>query len=346
MAFTCRVSENGRPVPFRRPAAPLGAEFAKQIRRGIARDECRVINDPGEPREADLIGHYLNDIGRYALLTKEDEVRLAQKTEAGREARAELASLRIGRSARERELRRKAAEGDAAFEAFVNGNLRLVVSIARKFRRGEVPLLDLVQEGNLGLMRAVEKFDWRRGFKFSTYATWWIRQSISRSMIEDSRTVRLPSDAHRLLMQIGMARAQLEIRLDHRATVTDLARELKVREERIIEVMRHTSPPLSLSEPLGHDGDIEVGDLVEDQRCVSPLDAAARAVLPLEVAKLLALLDDREREVVRLRFGLDRGEPRTLAEVGVIFDLTCERIRQIEAKAMSKLRHPSRADLR
>ena len=304
-----------------------------------------MINDHGEPREVDLVGHYLNDIGRYALLTKEDEIRLAQRTEAGREARVELASLQNGQSSRAQELRRKSAEGDAAFEAFVNGNLRLVVSIARKFRRGEVPLLDLVQEGNLGLMRAVEKFDWRKGFKFSTYATWWIRHSISHSIVEDGRTVRLPSDAHNLLVQIGTARARLEVRLDHRPTVADLASELKVREERIVEVMRHSSPPLSLSEPTGHHGDIEVGDLVQDQRSVSPLDAAVRSVLPQEVAKMLAPLDDREREVVRLRFGLDRGEPRTLAEVGVVFALTCERIRQIEAEAMSKLRHPSRADL-
>jgi RNA polymerase primary sigma factor len=164
-------------------------------------------------------------------------------------------------------------------------------------------------------------------------------------MIEDSRRVRLPSDEHNLLMQIGVARARLEVRLDHRPTVADLASEFKVREVRFIEVMRHTSPPVSLSEPLAHDADMEVGDLVEDQRFVSPLDAAAEAALPQEVAKMLAPLDDREREVVRLRFGLDRGKPRTLAEVGVIFDLTCERNRQIEAKAMSKLRHASRADL-
>ena len=289
----------------------------------------------------DLVRLYLSDVGRHALLSKDDEVRLAQAAEGGREARSELATRTDLPSARKRQLRRLAAEGDAAVETFVNGNLRLVVSIAKKYRGANMPLLDLVQEGNLGLMHAVEKFDWRKGFKFSTYATWWIRQAISRGIVEGSRTIRLPINATDRLTQIAHARTRLEAQHGRRPTTAELAADLEISEARIVEVLRHATEPLSLSEPLGHDRDSEVGELVEDEGAISPCDAAATALLPVEVAKLLAGLDDREREILQLRFGLDRGEPRTLNEVGVFFGLTRERIRQIEARAMSKLRHPS-----
>ena len=291
--------------------------------------------------EEDLVRLYLTDIGRYALLTKDDEARLAQATEAGREARGELAGAKGITPSRQRELRRLIRDGDEATETFVKANLRLVVSIAKKYQAAELPLLDLVQEGNLGLIHAVEKFDWRKGFKFSTYATWWIRQAITRGIANSGRTVRLPVHAGDLLTRVNKARGRLEGQLGRRPTVAELAADLELEEGRVTEILRHAGEPLSLSEPLREDGDAELGDMVEDRGAVSPFDAAAVALLCDEVNQMLVALDEREREILRLRFGLDRGEPRTLDEVGKHFSLTRERIRQIEARAMSKLRHPS-----
>ncbi len=291
--------------------------------------------------DEDLVRLYLSDIGRHRLLTKEDEARLAQAAEAGREAHAELAAGGKVSPARIRELRRVEQAGVIAVETFVNGNLRLVVSIAKRYQGADLSLLDLIQEGNLGLIHAVEKFDWRKGFKFSTYATWWIRQAITRGIANGGRTIRLPVHAGDLLSQAAKARVRLELKLGRRPSVSELAADLDVNAERIVEILRHASTPASLSEPLLHDGDAELGDLVEDLGAISPADAAAAALLPGQVAKMMGSLDDREREIIRLRFGLDRGEPRTLEEVGVRFGLTRERIRQIEARAMSKLRHPT-----
>ncbi len=291
--------------------------------------------------EEDLVRLYLDDIGRHQLLTRDDEVALAQSAEAGREAREQLATDPDVTPARKRELRRIAKRGDDAAHTFVTSNLRLVVSIAKKYQASGVPLLDLVQEGNLGLIHAVEKFDWRKGFKFSTYATWWIRQSITRGIANGGRTIRLPVHAGDLLQQVAKARGRLESQLGRRPTIPELAADLDVPADRIAEIMRHAATPVSLSDPLRHDSDAVVGDLVEDQRATSPFDAAAAALAPGHVAKLLVSLDDREREILELRFGLDCGEPRTLEQVGVHFGLTRERIRQIEARAMSKLRHPT-----
>jgi RNA polymerase sigma factor (sigma-70 family) len=300
-----------------------------------------LTNNRVPSSDEDLVHLYLKDIGRHALLSKDEEVKLAQAAEVGRAARSELATHTDLSSTRKRQLRLVVEAGDAAIEAFVNGNLRLVVSIAKNYQAANVPLLDLVQDGNLGLMRAVEKFDWRKGFKFSTYATWWIRQAISRGIVDESRTIRLPMNAADLLKQMAQAWTRLETKHGQRPTTAQLAIELEVSEDRIAEVLRHVSAPQSLSEPLSHDSDVVIGDRVEVEQAVSPSDSALIALLPFEVAKLLAGLDDREREILRLRFGLDRGEPRTLEEVGVFFGLTRERIRQIEARAMSKLRHPT-----
>jgi RNA polymerase sigma factor (sigma-70 family) len=297
--------------------------------------------------DEDLVGLYLRDIGRHRLLTKQDEVRLAQAVEAGREARAELAAGGELGPDRIRELRRIAEAGDAAVETFVTANLRLVVSIAKRYQGAEVPLLDLVQEGNLGLIQAVERFDWRKGFKFSTYATWWIRQGITRGILNSGRTIRLPLHAAELLNRVVKARVRLEATLGRRPGISDLAADLQVSTHRIVEILRHAATPASLSESLLPGSDAELGDLVEDLEAVSPPEAAAAALLPEQVAKMLVGLDDREREIIRLRFGLDRGEPRTLRELGVCFGVTRERIRQIEAGAMSKLRKPqAHRDLR
>jgi RNA polymerase sigma factor (sigma-70 family) len=291
--------------------------------------------------EEDLVRLYLNDIGKHPLLTKDDEARLAEQIDLGRRARRELADTRNLSPARQRELRRLIRAGDDATDTFVKANLRLVVSIAKKYQASELPLLDLVQDGNLGLMHAVEKFDSHKGFKFSTYATWWIRQAITRGIANTGRTVRLPVHAGDLLKQVTSARGRLEGQLGRRPTVAELAASLAVSEERVVDILRHASEPVSLSEPLGDDSGTEFGDLVADQSAVSPFDAAALAMLRDEVSRLLVGLDDRERQILRLRFGLDRGEPRTLDEVGEVFKLTRERIRQIEARAMSKLRHPA-----
>jgi RNA polymerase sigma factor (sigma-70 family) len=300
-----------------------------------------VLNKRAVQPDEDLVRLYLNDVGKYALLTKSDEVRLAQTVEAGRDARAELSGSEELTPSRQRELRRLVRHGEEATETFVKANLRLVVSIAKRYQAAELPLLDLVQEGNLGLIHAVEKFDWRKGFKFSTYATWWIRQAITRGIANSGRTVRLPVHAGDLLNRVAKARGRLEGKLGRRPTMAELARDLDLDEHKVVEIIRYVAEPMSLSEPLRADSDAELGDLVEDRSAVSPFDAAAASLLAGEVAKLLVVLDDRERAILRLRFGLDRGEPRTLDEVGAHFNLTRERIRQIEARAMSKLRHPT-----
>jgi len=295
-----------------------------------------------EREEEDLVRLYLTDIGQYPLLTKDDEVRLAQAIEAGTEARAKLAEKGKDLTpARRREQHRFVKIGEDAQQTFIRSNLRLVVSIAKKYKASGLPLLDLIQEGNLGLMHAVEKFDWRKGFKFSTYATWWIRQAMTRGISNTGRTIRLPVHASDTLTRLRKAQSYLELKLGRSATLAELGHEVEMSEEKLIEAFRYRAEPLSLSESLQEDGDAELGDMVEDRSAESPFDAAARSLLPYEIERLFGLLNAREREILRLRFGLDRGEPRTLEEVGVHFNLTRERIRQIEACAMSKLRHPS-----
>jgi RNA polymerase sigma factor (sigma-70 family) len=294
-----------------------------------------------ERDEEDLVRLYLTDIGQYPLLTKDDEVRLAQAIESRWEAEEELKVKKGLTPTRRRELNRAVRDGERAQRTFVQSNLRLVVSIAKKYQASGLPLLDLIQEGNLGLMHAVEKFDWRKGFKFSTYATWWIRQAITRGIANTGRTIRLPVHAGDTLARVQKAQARLELKLGRPATLSELGAEVELPEDKLIEALRFRAEPLSLSEPLREDGDAELGDVVEDRSAESPFEMAATALLPVEINRLLAPLDEREREILRLRFGLDRGEPRTLEEVGEHFNLTRERIRQIEARAMSKLRHPS-----
>jgi RNA polymerase primary sigma factor len=291
----------------------------------------------------DNVKLYLSEIGSYALLNKGDEVRLAQAIEAGREAagRLEGATRRTPRAKRN-EWRRLVFEGNEAHEAFVRANLRLVVSIARRYQTAGLSLLDLVQDGNLGLIHAVEKFEWRKGFKFSTYATWWIRQAINRGIANAGRTIRLPVNATEKLMRIRQAQAALAVRLGRTPTLDEVASESMLSRTELVEAMEWRFEPLSLSAPLSEDSDSSLGDIVlADPNAVAPFDHAMSSVLSDEVGRLLEPLDDRETAVLRLRFGLDHGEPRTLEEIGERFHLTRERIRQIEAKAMSKLRHPS-----
>ncbi len=275
-----------------------------------------MAKDRVERDEEDLVRLYLTDIGQYPLLTKDDEVRLAQAIERGTAGRAEMDAATTLTPARKRELRRTVKEGEDAERTFVQSNLRLVVSIAKKYQASGLPLLDLIQEGNLGLMHAVEKFDWRKGFKFSTYATWWIRQAITRGIANTGRTIRLPVHAGDTLARLQKARARLELKYGRPATLAELALEVEMPEDKVTEALRFAAEPLSLSEPLREDGDAELGDVVEDRSAESPFEVAATSLLPEEISRLLSPLDEREREILKLRFGLDRGEPRTLEEVG------------------------------
>ena len=294
-----------------------------------------------ERDEEDLVRLYLTDIGQYPLLTKDDEIQLAQEIEEGELARAALLAAKTLTPTKKRELRRVVRTGERAQQRFVQSNLRLVVSIAKKYQASGLPLLDLIQEGNLGLIHAVEKFDWRKGFKFSTYATWWIRQAIQRGIANSARVIRLPVHAGDMLTALLKMRAQLEGTLGRMPTLAELAAEAELPLEKVVEVLRYAVDTVSLDEPVRDDGDAELGDFVQDRNAVAPFDHAATSLLPGEVAKVLAVLDDRERTILTLRFGLDRGGERTLEEVAEHFGLTRERIRQIEARAMSKLRHPS-----
>jgi RNA polymerase sigma factor (sigma-70 family) len=292
--------------------------------------------------DEDLVRLYLTDIGRHALLSKDDEVRLARQIEEASRAKVVLAERGTTISPNERRtLRRRVRRGAEAYDAFVLANLRLVVSIAKKYQASGLPLLDLIQDGNLGLIHAVEKFDWRKGFKFSTYATWWIRQAISRGISNTARTIRLPVHVDDRLAQLQRMRGELAAKFGRPATRGELAEALGIPEAKVADVMLFSVGPLSLSEPLGEDAATELGDLVEDHSQPSPCDAAMLALLPADINAVLSTLDERERLVISLRYGLDRGVPRTLEEVGEQFHLTRERIRQIEAKAMSKLRHPA-----
>ncbi len=293
-----------------------------------------------EGAEADLVRLYLDEIGKYPLLTKEDEGELARAIEAGCKAATELSAGDVT-AARRRDLQRLVRAGDAATQEFINCNLRLVVSIAKRYQSSDMPLLDLVQEGNLGLIHAVEKFDWRKGFKFSTYATWWIRQSIGRGIDNSARTIRLPVHAGDQVRRLLRVRNHMEGELGRLPSPAELAEAMQLSEEQITELLGHATDPISLDTPIGADGDTELGDIVADLSAASTFEIVAESMLGEEIEKLLRPLDDREREILRLRYGLDRGDPRTLEEVGDVLHLTRERIRQIERQALSKLRHPS-----
>jgi RNA polymerase sigma factor (sigma-70 family) len=291
-----------------------------------------------DDRDQDLVRLYLNEVGRYALLTKADEARLGQLVQSGQEAKAELTGGATLPAAPRRQLRRAVQAGETAMDAFVKANLRLVVSVASKYQWSGLPLLDLVQEGNLGLIHAVEKFDWRKGFKFSTYATWWIRQAIGRAIDNTGRTIRLPGHVGDQVRKVRKARTTLEARLGRAPTDAELAEEAGFPEQLIADLLRYDEDPISLAGWVGEGDDTELGDLVADRSAPSPFDEVAGRLLPEEIERLLSPLSVNEREVLRLRYGLDQGEPRTLEQVGVALDLSGERIRKIERSALAKLR--------
>ncbi|MGH9278726.1 MAG: sigma-70 family RNA polymerase sigma factor [Acidimicrobiales bacterium] len=292
----------------------------------------------GGGEEEDLLQLYLNDIGKYPLLTRAEEVSLGNLVLAGRKAAAELARCADTLDAKRRgELQDALRAGEDAARTFVRANLRLVVSIAKKYQTANLPLLDLIQEGNFGLIHAVERFDARRGFKFSTYATWWIRQTIARGIANTGRTIRLPVHAGDQLLAIRIASTSFEVRNGRPPTAGELSAAVAMPGKKIDELVPYLADPLSLSDRV-NDGDVELGELVEDTRSPAPDQAAMAAMLPAQVQELLAALDPREREILCLRYGLDRGRPRTLEEVGELFGLTREGVRQAELKAIGKLR--------
>jgi RNA polymerase primary sigma factor len=291
-------------------------------------------------QDEDLVRLYLDSIGKYPLLTQAEEWELSKAIQEGQEAKEELARGDV-LGARKQLLQAAVQRGEAASEHFVNANLRLVVSIAKRYQSTDLPLLDLIQEGNLGLMHAVTKFDWRRGFKFSTYATWWIKQAIGRGIDNTARTIRLPVHAGDQVRRLFRVKHQLEGQTGRTPTVAELSIALGLKEQQVAELLRQGTETVSLDSRVGPDGESELGDMVTDTTTPSPFDVVTAEMLSGEVEKLLALLDEREQQILRLRYGLDQGQPRTLEEVGVTLHLTRERIRQIERSALSKLRHPS-----
>ena len=292
------------------------------------------------PQDEDLVRLYLDNIGKYALLTAEEEWQLSKVIQEGLEAKYELARGEV-QDRREQLLLAAVERGEAASKQFINANLRLVVSIAKRYQSTDLPLLDLIQEGNLGLMHAVTKFDWRRGFKFSTYATWWVKQAISRGIDNTARTIRLPVHAGDQVRRLLRTKHQLEGQTGRAPNLAELADALGMNQPQVAELLRQGTETVSLDARVGPDGESELGDMVADVTSPSPFDLVSGAMLGDEVDKLLSVLDEREREILRLRYGLDRGEPRTLEEVGIFLGLTRERIRQIERSALAKLRHPS-----
>ena len=294
---------------------------------------------------ADPVKDYLKQIGKVPLLTAGQEVELAKRIEAGLFAEEKLAERENLSTDARIDLERVAEDGRSAKNHLVEANLRLVVSLARRYTGRGMLFLDLIQEGNLGLIRGVEKFDYTRGYKFSTYATWWIRQALTRAMAEQSRTIRLPVHMVEAVSSLARARRQMLQDLGREPTAGELAAGLDMTPEKVIEVQKYGREPISLHTPLGEDGDSEFGDLIEDSEAIQPGEAVSFTLLQEQLHCVLGTLSEREAGVVSMRFGLTGGQPKTLGEIGKVYGVTRERIRQIESKTMSKLRHPSRSNL-
>ncbi|WP_420367568.1 RNA polymerase sigma factor [Curtobacterium sp. L1-20] len=306
-------------------------------------DEAPVYSTTITGATADPVKDYLKQIGKVALLNAEQEVELAMRIEAGLFAEDKLQHSTGLSKPQERELRWVARDGQRAKSHLLGANLRLVVSLAKRYTGRGMQFLDLIQEGNLGLIRAVEKFDYTKGFKFSTYATWWIRQAITRAMADQARTIRIPVHMVEVINKLARVQRQMLQDLGREPTPEELARELDMTPEKVVEVQKYGREPISLHTPLGEDGDSEFGDLIEDTEAVVPADAVGFTMLQKQLESLLDSLSEREAGVIRMRFGLGDGQPKTLDQIGDTFGVTRERIRQIESKTMAKLRHPSRS---
>jgi len=328
-----------------KPASVPTDHDEELLSRGRDR-RTRKAGPRGDNSTSDTVRMYLREIGQVDLLTVEDERRLAQLIEEGQIAAArideanESADLAPGE---ERMLLRAVSRGERAKSELTQANLRLVVSIAKRYSGRGMQLLDLIQEGNLGLMRAVDKFDHSKGFKFSTYATWWIRQAITRSIADQARTIRIPVHMVEHMNRVTRAKRQMHQELEREPTVDEIAERVQLEPDRVRELLRYSQDLLSLDSPVGEEDESNLGDFIEDSSVDSPADAATRMMLHDAVGEVLGELSDREQEIVRLRFGLDGGRAKTLEEVGKEFGVTRERIRQIEAKTLAKLRHPQRS---
>ncbi|MFW7415285.1 RNA polymerase sigma factor [Demequina sp. SO4-18] len=312
---------------------------------GNAEDDAPVQQVMTAGATADPVKDYLKQIGKVALLNAEQEVDLAKRIEAGLFAEEKIAAGEKIPAAMRRELEWIANDGRHAKNHLLEANLRLVVSLAKRYTGRGMLFLDLIQEGNLGLIRAVEKFDYTKGYKFSTYATWWIRQAITRAMADQARTIRIPVHMVEVINKLARVQRQMLQDLGREPTPEELARELDMTPEKVVEVQKYGREPISLHTPLGEDGDSEFGDLIEDSEAVVPADAVGFTLLQEELTKVMDTLSEREAGVVGMRFGLTDGQPKTLDEIGRVFGVTRERIRQIESKTMSKLRHPSRSQV-
>jgi len=294
---------------------------------------------------ADPVKDYLKQIGKVALLNAEQEVELAKRIEAGLFAEEKINSTEKFAPKLKKELDWIAEDGRRAKNHLLEANLRLVVSLAKRYTGRGMLFLDLIQEGNLGLIRAVEKFDYTKGYKFSTYATWWIRQAITRAMADQARTIRIPVHMVEVINKLARVQRQMLQDLGREPTPEELAKELDMTPEKVVEVQKYGREPISLHTPLGEDGDSEFGDLIEDSEAVVPADAVSFTLLQEQLHSVLDTLSEREAGVVSMRFGLTDGQPKTLDEIGKVYGVTRERIRQIESKTMSKLRHPSRSQV-
>mgnify|MGYP002277655901 CR=1 FL=1 len=312
---------------------------------GTGDDDAPVQQVMTAGATADPVKDYLKQIGKVALLNAEQEVDLAKRIEAGLFAEEKLSSGEKLAPKLKRELEWIANDGRHAKNHLLEANLRLVVSLAKRYTGRGMLFLDLIQEGNLGLIRAVEKFDYTKGYKFSTYATWWIRQAITRAMADQARTIRIPVHMVEVINKLARVQRQMLQDLGREPTPEELAKELDMTPEKVVEVQKYGREPISLHTPLGEDGDSEFGDLIEDSEAVVPADAVGFTLLQEELSKVMETLSEREAGVVGMRFGLTDGQPKTLDEIGRVFGVTRERIRQIESKTMSKLRHPSRSQV-
>ncbi|MEP1125551.1 MAG: RNA polymerase sigma factor RpoD [Ilumatobacter sp.] len=329
-------------------SGPSGEDDADEALLSRRRQRRTKKGGPkAEGGSADAVRMYLREIGQVDLLTIDDERRLAQLIEEGKIAAAKIDTADESgsplESIEERMLLRAVKRGERAKSELTQANLRLVVSIAKRYSGRGMQLLDLVQEGNLGLMRAVDKFDYTKGFKFSTYATWWIRQAITRSIADQARTIRIPVHMVEHMNRVTRAKRTMHQELEREPTIDELAQRVQLEPDKVRELLRYSQDPLSLDSPVGEEDESNLGDFIQDESADSPADAATKAMLSNAVGEVLGELSEREQDIVRLRFGLDGGQARTLEEVGKEFGVTRERIRQIEAKTLAKLRHPQRS---
>jgi RNA polymerase primary sigma factor len=320
--------------PLQRPTVDEPAVEAEEA------DEKALAAEAGQPAVGDSVRLYLHEIGATDLLSMEEEVWLSKRIELGRFAEERLKEADLPSSER-RSLDALVLDGAKARDHLIQANLRLVVSVAKRYVGRGMTLLDLIQEGNIGLMKATEKFDYKRGFKFSTYATWWIRQAITRAISDQSRTIRLPVHVGETINRVRKIAHRLQQILEREPTEEEVGRALDLAPERVRQILNHSRQPISLEAPVGSEGDAFLGDFIEDDKLPQPIEVASHHLLKEQIAEALGKLSERERKIIELRFGLADGKFRTLEEVGREFGITRERIRQIEAKALRKLRHPS-----